>query len=416
MVPVPPGGIADHQWSTTVDVRNPKAVALIGDLMTEVCQAFPGKFINVDVTEIADYGFVQSGTKAEELPSLMLGYTTKLRDMVAKHHMRLMINQCRLDVGGHLNGVGPVLDKLPKDIVVASYYTAGFYGGWEKDFPRLQQKGIGFFAQPWIDSHGHIMPYVGHAMDFSDLTISRGHRFGALGSISDDWGDDGHYHLPGVTWYPFLYHCASAWTEAKLDRGYFDQAFCRLVFGAKDDSIARAIVLAGAINGQKIRIRNAAGGVDEPAYEGNGRFGRYYYELFADPFVDATILDIVDPGQKGREILEPAKQAASILAASQKTATRNRDVLNELLFAAKNYRAMGRKIVIREHYLDSKTPRSQVAAELLDLAKTYESLRSDFKRLWLAECKDAGSFQGYLRRYDNTILPCNKKAEELGNH
>jgi hypothetical protein len=101
--------------------------------MTEVCQAFPGKFINVDVTEIADYGFVQSGTKAEELPSLMLGYTTKLRDMVAKHHMRLMINQCRLDVGGHLNGVGPVLDKLPKDIVVASYYTAGFYGGWEKE-------------------------------------------------------------------------------------------------------------------------------------------------------------------------------------------------------------------------------------------------------------------------------------------
>ena len=253
MVPTPPGGIAGHPWTTTVDVRKPEAVAFIGDLMGEICEAFPGKFVNVDITEIADYGFIQSGTRAEELPDLMLGYTVKLRDMLAKHGMRLMIAQCPLDAVGHLNGVGAVLDKLPKDIVVASYYTAGFYGGWNKDFPRLQQKGIGLFAMSWIDSHGLIMPYVGHAMDFSDLTVSRSHKFGALGSISDDWGDDGHYHLPGMTWYPFLYHCASAWTGAKLDRGYFNQAFSRLVFGVKDDNIARAIVLAGDINGQKIK-------------------------------------------------------------------------------------------------------------------------------------------------------------------
>ena len=167
---------------------------------------------------------------------------------------------------------------------------------------------------------------------------------------------------------------------------------------------------------RRSKIRNAAGGVDEPAYEGNGRFGRYYYEFFADPFSDAKLLDIVDPGPQGRNILQPAEESASLLAASLNTATRNRDVLKELLFATKNYRAMGRKLVIREHYLDSKTPRSQVAAELLDLAKTYESLLEEFKLLWLAECKDAGSFQSYLHRYNNTIIPCKKKAEELGNH
>jgi hypothetical protein len=413
MVPTPPGGVAGHPWTTTVDVRKPEAVAFIGDLMNETCQAFPGKFVNVDITEIADYGFIQSGTRAAELPNLMLGYTVKLREMVAKHGMRLMIGQCPLDAVGHLNGVGAVLDKLPKDIVVASYYTAAFYGGWEKDFPRLQQRGIGLFAQPWIDSHGHIMPYVGHAMDFSDITVGRGLRFAAMGSVTTDWGDDGHYHLPGVTWYPFLYHCASAWTGAKLDCGYFNQAFSRLVFGVKDDRIARAIAIAGNINGQKIKLRNAAGGVDEPAYEGNGRFGRYYYEFFADPFSDATILEIVDPGQKGRDILEPADEAARLLEAARKAANRNVDVVDELLFAAKNYQAMGRKLIMREHYLDRKIPRGQVAAELVDLVKTYESLCADFKRLWLAGCKDAGSFQGYVQRYDKTILPCRKKAEDL---
>ena len=286
-----------------------------------------------------------------------------------------MIAQCPLDAVGHLNGIGPVLDKLPKDIVVASYYTADFYGGWDKDFPRLQKKGIGLFAMPWINSHGHIMPYVDDAMRFSDQTVSRGLRFGAMGSVTTDWGDDGHYHLPGMTWYPFLYHCASAWTGAKLDRDYFNQAFSRLLFGTKDDRIARAILLAGNINGQPIKIRNAAGAVDDlPPYGANNRFGRYYFEFFADPFTDAKILEIAEPGQKGRDILRSANEAAKLLESAQKDATRNRDALDELLFAARNYQAMGKKLVMRDQYLDPKMPRSQVAAELVEVVKTYEGL------------------------------------------
>ena len=37
-----------------------------------------------------------------------------------------------------------------------------------------------------------------------------------------------------------------------------------------------------------------------------------------------------------------------------------------------------------------------------------------FKRLWLAGCKDAGTFRGFVQRYDNTITPCKKMAKELG--
>jgi len=75
---------------------------------------------------------------------------------------------------------------------------------------------------------------------------------------------------------------------------------------------------------------------------------------------------------------------------------------------------MGRKLIMRERFLDESVPRSDVASELLSLVKTYEELKSDFSRLWLADCKDAGSFRGYLLRFDTTITPCRKKAEELG--
>jgi hypothetical protein len=402
---VPDGG--------TVDIRKPEAVAFVTNLIEEICQAFPGKFLNVDITEINDTAFKESGTTQQQLTDLTLRYALTLRETVARHGMRLMIAQAQLGAEGSLAGLGSVVEQLPKDAIITSYYTAEFYGGWEKDFPRLQKLGLGFFAQPWIDSHGHIMPYVGHAMEFSDLEIRRGLRHGAIGSVTCDWGDDGHYHLPAVTWFPFVYHGASAWTGAQLDRDYFNQAFCRVFFGTRDDAIARAILLAGNINGQKMKLRNAAGGIDEPAYAGNSTFGRYYYEFFGDPFSDPKVLDIVEPGRKGAEIQQPAVEAERLLQQAMRQAKRNQDAIERLLFTARNYEAMGQKLIVREHFLDKNVPRSQVADELLALAKAYEGLKADFERLWLADCKDAGSFRGYVQRFDQTVIPCRTKAAEL---
>ena len=397
----------------TVDIRKPEAVAFVTNLIDEVCAAFPGKFLNVDITEIDDAAFKKTGTTQAELNELTFQYALKIREAAARHGMRLMIAQAQLSAEGSLAGLGSVAERLPKDILISDYYTAEFYGGWEKDFPRLQKLGLEFFVQPWIDSHGHIMPYVGHSMDFSDIEISRGLQYGAVGSTTCDWGDDGHYHLPAVTWFPFVYHAASAWTGAKLDRGYFNQAFCRLVFGTENDAIARAILLVGNINGQKLKLRNAAGGIDEPAYSGNSTFGRYYYEFFGDPFSDPKVLDIVEPGRKGAEILQPALEAEKLLEGARGQVRQNQDAIERLLFTARNYEAMGRKLIARDHFLDHNIPRAQVAEELLVLAKTYEGLKAEFQRLWLADCMDAGSFRGYVQRFDNTIVPCRKKAEEL---
>jgi hypothetical protein len=82
---------------------------------------------------------------------------------------------------------------------------------------------------------------------------------------------------------------------------------------------------------------------------------------------------------------------------------------------ALNYQAVARKLMMRERYLDESVPRPQVAAELADLAATYESLRDEFKRLWLAQCKDAGSFPRYLKDYDKTIVPCRTKSDGFRN-
>lgn len=402
--------------NTTVDVRNPEAVKFVSNLVDEICISFPAKYLNVDVTEIDDEGYRITGTDNKELPDLLVKYISELNDVTMKHGTRLMVAQCQLGAEGHLNGLGSRIDKLPEGVAVGSYYTAEFYGGWEHDYPLLQKLNIDYFVNCWIDSHARIMPYVGHAMDFSDITIKRGLQYGAVGSVSTEWGDAGNYHLPGVTVYPFMYHCASAWAGANLDREYFNQAFTRIMFGINDDSVSRGITIAGNINGRPLKIRNTEGIVETPSYSGNSTLGWYYNEFFNNPFTDPEIKRIADLKEMGDDIYKAGSESVKIFEKAKKKAVRNSNILDQLLFAAQNYEAMGRKLQILNRYNDASISRLDVAKELIKLADTYEKLKGEFRRLWLIDCKDAGTFDYLTNRFDQTIIPCREMAESLQNN
>jgi hexosaminidase len=395
-------------WIMTFDIRKPEAVAFVHELVDELCQTFPGKLFNVDITEIDCDGMLEQGLTVEQLTDLVYNYVLELNKMVQPHGMRLMIAQGPLDSTGHLAGMGPKLDALPKDIIIGSYYCAGgpYKPAWEKDFPRLEEKGFDFFAQAWINSHIRLMPWVGNAADFSDAEVTCGLKHGAMGSITCDWGDAGNYHLTGQTWYPFLYHGASAWTGANVDKAYFDQAFTRLFYGLPDGSVAEAIQLAGNINGQMVKVKDENNQVVEVSTY-------HFWEFFGDPFTRPEIVRLADPATTGENILAPAQQAVALLETAVEKAARNRDNLEQLLFGARSYAAMGRKLVVLGHFQDQHYPRAKVADELEEVAAVYEELKAEFQRLWLAEDRENDNFHELAKRFDWTIVACKQKAAEL---
>jgi len=397
--------VPEKPWTVTFDPRKGETVAFMNDLVRELCEALPGEFFNIDTNEIDVEGFNATGTKTEDLPRLVYEYVLKIRDVVRPHGKRLRSVQAQLDGVGHRNGFGFALDRIPSDVVLGMYYGT-MRGNWETDFPRLKEHNRAFFAQAWIASHSRLMPWVGYAADFSDNEIERGLEHGAIGSTTCDWGDAGNFHLTGQTWYPFLYHGASAWTGAKVDRAYFDEAFCRLLYGTKDDGVARAIRLAGNINGQDLMV-----------HDESGRLVRghttHFWEFFNDPFTDKRITAIADPGAKGAEILEPADEAVLLLKEALTEATRNRDNIEQLLFGARCYQAMGRKLIVAGHYLDASYPRDELISELEDLISTYIELQSEFERLWLAEDRENDHLHNMVGRFSNTIIPCQQRIAQL---
>jgi hypothetical protein len=395
-------------WIMTFDIRKPEAVQMVTKMIDELCEVFPGKLFNVDITEIDIEGLQADGLTLDRVTDLVFNYVLQLDARVKKHGRRLMIAQGPLDSLGHLSGMGPKLDQLPKDIIIGSYYCAGgpYQPAWEKDFPRLREKGIEFFAQAWIYSHLWLTPWVNRAAEFSLLEVSRGGKHGAAGSITCDWGDAGHFHFVGEEWLPYLFHGACAWTGAQLDRNYFRRAFGRILYGLPGDAVARAMEAASDVNALRIKVRDKDGKEVEISTT-------FFWEFVHDPFTHPDITRIVDPAAVGRAVLDAAAPALAALAAERPKARRNQDNLDQWIFGARCYAALGHKLIAAGHSGDPAVPGPQAADELEAVAKEFEALQGDFRRLWLAEDRDNAGFQELVKRFSYTIVPCREKAKAL---
>ena len=404
MVPYPEDGLDGQPWTLTVDVRNPEAVEFTCNLMDEICKAFPGKYINVDVTEIAAIGYEKSGTPESELPLMMLKYIDTLADVCRKHDMKLLIAQSPLSATGHLNGIGQVIDQLPKDIPVASYYTAEFYGGWEQDFPLLQEKDIEFWANPWITSHTKFMPNITHAANFSDLTVERGLAYGVNGTVTCDWGDYGHIHLPGVVIYPSMYHCASAWTGAKIDRNYFDRAFSVIMFGANTDLPAKAIKAVGDIN--EVPVEKVAENGEIVVWSthntGNLTLGNFFFEFFGDLLEDKFISEIVNPRKRGEAILEKAEYGKKIFEMAFGQVNKNKNIFDQLVWSVRPYEIMGERLILRDKYLNKEISDNEFIKALYQMAEKYYKIREDYIELYMENCKESIQYENNIAQMQNT--------------
>ena len=122
---------------------------------------------------------------------------------------------------------------------------------------------------------------------------------------------------------------------------------------------------------------------------------------------------MAEPGAEGLRILGQAEEAVALLEQAQASASRNRDNLDQVLFGARSYRALGHKLVVLGHYNDASYARDNVAGELEALALEYEALKADFQRMWLAEDRENDAYRMHCDRFDSTIAPCRERAAKL---
>ena len=399
----------EHSWEMSYDIRKPETVAFVLEMVHELNEAMPGKFFTVDITENDAKGFNMSGTSDQELCRLIYDYMLKIRQTLTPAGTRLIPTQYGLASEGSNGGLGSFLKTMPRDIIIGSYYTTlGHINTWRQDFPRLQKEKVDFFYQTWIYSHSRLMPWVTGSADFSDDGIAKSLPYGVLGSVTSDWGDEGHFHFVGEEWVPFLYHGSSAWTGAKVDREYFDRAYGKLFYGLPSGDVARAFKKVTDIFSLKnVSWRDSSGKV----IQGDPQdifIGGFWCSPWAQQCASLT-----DPAATGQAVLKAADPAVAMLEQARGAATRNKDNIEQILFGARCFQAMGRKFVMRAHDLDKQYPRAQLKAEIGALLKTYEQLQADFQRMWLTEDRENAGLHDLYGRINGTIFPCRERLKEM---
>jgi hypothetical protein len=289
-------------WGWTVTPAREETYQLFDELYGDLLPAFTSRWFNVGCDETWDLGQGQSKALAEELGlgRLYVRHILRLRELAARYGRRIMV---WADV---LHHYPEVLPELPDDLLLLDwgYEAADHY----PTAAALAAAGRAFYVCPGTSSWNTLFPRIENALaNIRDFTRA-GLAAGASGMLLTDWGDLGHYQPLSLSWYPYLFGAATAWTGGATAPDDFDRAVAPLWFGrpAGDASLVALRRLGRAVTGPTLALRNRSNSA---------------YALFDDPLA-GTLIATADPAALA-ELRDAALAAEAAWAALPDPALRH---------------------------------------------------------------------------------------------
>jgi hypothetical protein len=206
---IEPDGFVDPYGITrepmTIEPNDPRALALIRELLAELLPLFASKRVHVGLDE------------AWELPAGriqdFLAWATTLRGLpeLEGHEMLMW--------GDMLAGQPDLLARLPSGVTVCEWG----YDDWHPFDERcaaLAAAGLPFWVAPGTSSWMSILGRVTNARTTCQRAAAAALAHGAAGYLNTDWGDLGHLQQPVISEPGFAYGAAVSWcleSNADLD-------------------------------------------------------------------------------------------------------------------------------------------------------------------------------------------------------
>lgn len=401
--------LAESDWKYSFCPTAEGTYQLLGDMFDEMCAAFTGTdFFNAGSDEVGDLGAGKSKALAEQIgkPALYARHMNRVYQLLKARGKRMMM------WGDMLLQHPEAMDLIPKDTVIMDWH----YGA-EHDYPSIaqfQEKGFEVIVCPALSSWCRLFPDYDLALENMEWLIRRGRERNVLGSMTCNWGDDGNENLIAYAYYGWLFAAECSWGAQKeaIDRGLFDQSFCRQFFGTDSGAPAKAL---HALTQADLAL---------------SRDSTYNYGFFHDDPFNGR-LRTAWPREKQWAALRTLEESArQELAAAG--AGRNQDVADSLDFAArrtlfvadKAERMAAARTLYQEAYLavqdqaEALRRAEGVLNDLRELRDALVRLKEEFAQRWAAENHhegieyDLGKFDGQLRAFDDHIARLEKACAD----
>jgi hypothetical protein len=226
-----------HLISPAVDGSYP----LLQDLLTEIADAYPSRYFNVNCDETWGLGTGPAAAMVAEqgVGPVYAKHLNWLHEILAgKHKQMLMWGDIVLQHPESLNW-------LPKDVIMLAWsYDA--LDSLEFVIKPFREAGFDAIVCPGVSCWGVLFPNIEKSRVNIHNLIRDGAKHGALGVLNTTW-DNGAENLFHYNWYGLAYGADQSWNPGAPDATGFGHRFSAAVYGDTENRVGAAIEGLGAL-------------------------------------------------------------------------------------------------------------------------------------------------------------------------
>ncbi len=233
---------ARDAWTTgwSLAAANEESYIFLRQLFDEFLPCFSSKRFNVCCDENYDLGWGQSYELARKIGRgrLYLNHLLRLREMAAAHGKQVMF------WGDIIRHYPELIPDIPRDVTVLDW---GYW--WRENFDRIKDftaTGLPSYGCPSVCGYVTLFPRIHEAAANIAGWAQGARRHGAVGILSTDWGDGGHYNFMECAWPGYLFSAEQSW-NADADIASFYARFARLFLGITAPVFAEALIELGDV-------------------------------------------------------------------------------------------------------------------------------------------------------------------------
>ena len=222
----------------TLYTPHPQARQLIQNILDEFLPCFTAPRFNLCGDETHDLGRRTPGATPAQLAQHYTDHLHHLHRIAARHGKTLML------WGDMLHQYPDAIPRLPPRAHVLdwAYYPANNFDKCR----AFTARGIPTVTCPSTRGFGRLFNAVEEARTVLIAQARAAQTHGAIGLLTTDWGDYGHFNMPPASLHAIALGAHLAWNPANDPHAPFDHAFSALLFGAPDPHPAQLYAQAGA--------------------------------------------------------------------------------------------------------------------------------------------------------------------------
>lgn len=191
----------------TLAPLDPGSLELIDDLFSQLLPHFSSRQLNVGLDETWDLGRGRSKADADArgVGRVYLDFLKKIHGLCTKYGVTM---QFWSDI--IVRDEPELVAELPHDVVALEWgYEANY--PFDKHAALIAASGRPFYVCPGTSSWNTLAGRTDNAIENIRNAAINGHKHGAIGLLTTDWGDNGHAQPLPVSYLGFLVSAAFSW-------------------------------------------------------------------------------------------------------------------------------------------------------------------------------------------------------------